>query len=95
MIFAFLMPSEGMTAQRTADEVERLLQEKAASSQTTDEESPALYCSVHHYLTIQEMKGYVQKTGDNTHYVVTQKGLLYTLARCDEVDRIQRWNLEG
>ena len=95
MIFAFLMPSDGMAAQRTEDEVELLLQEKAASCQTANEESPALYCSVHHYLNIQEMKGYIQKTGDNTHYVLTQKGFLYTIARCDEVDRIQRWNLEG
>lgn len=95
MIFAFLMPTDGLAAQRTADEVELLLRENAASSQTANEESPALYCSVHHYLNIQEMKGYIRKTGDNTHYVVTPKGILFSLARCDEVDRIQRWNLEG
>jgi hypothetical protein len=92
LIFAFLMPSEGMAAQRTEDEVELLLQEESSKCEVANTEAPALYCSVHHYLNVQEMKGYIQKTGDNTHYVVTPKGVLYTLARCDEVDRIQRWD---
>ncbi len=95
MIFAFLMPSDGMAVPRTEDDVERYLREESVQSETASVDPPALRCSVHHYLSVQEMKGYLHKAGDNTHYVVTPKGVLYTLARCDEVDRLRRWNPGG